>query len=239
MPKARPYPTTPATAPSGIFLKSPPPRDGTTTGSSNVIIAVIDSGVDPAHPDLAGKLIPGYNFLGGNTDTHDVKGHGTAVAGSAAASSNNAKGVAGVAWDNPLMPLVVLDASNTLLLQYRQGDHLCRRPRRQGAQHQHRRCEQFVDPAERRQLRLESGGGGDRLGHEQCQQYPLLPGGVHQRGRGDGHHPSDTLASSPASVRGSTSLRPARPSTPPTTAAATAPGTAPPSPRRSPPGWPA
>ncbi|MEJ2201572.1 MAG: S8 family serine peptidase [Desulfuromonadaceae bacterium] len=83
-----------------------------STGSSLVPIAIIDSGVDSSHPDLAGKLISGYNFLGGNTDTSDVLGHGTAVAGSAAASSNNSLGVAGVAWDNPIMPLVVLDASD-------------------------------------------------------------------------------------------------------------------------------
>lgn len=82
------------------------------TGSSNVVIAILDSGIDPAHPDLAGKLLPGYNFVSGNTDTHDVRGHGTAVAGSAAAIGNNARGVTGVAWSNPLMPLLVLDASN-------------------------------------------------------------------------------------------------------------------------------
>lgn len=83
-----------------------------TTGSSTIDIAIIDSGVDPTHPDLAGKLLPGYNFLVGNTDTHDVLGHGTAVAGTAAAISNNGIGVAGIAWQNPIMPLVVLDATD-------------------------------------------------------------------------------------------------------------------------------
>ncbi len=83
-----------------------------STGSSVVDIAIIDSGVDPSHPDLAGKLIPGYNFLGGNTDTHDVLGHGTAVAGTAAAAGDNSLGVAGVAWQNSIMPLVVLDSTN-------------------------------------------------------------------------------------------------------------------------------
>jgi len=83
-----------------------------STGLATVDIAVVDSGVDPNHPDLSGKLIPGYNFLGSNTDTSDVLGHGTAVAGTAAAIANNATGVAGVAWKNPVMPLVVLDATN-------------------------------------------------------------------------------------------------------------------------------
>ena len=81
-------------------------------GSTEIPIAIIDSGVDPDHPDLMAKLLPGFNFLLGNSDTHDVLGHGTAVSGSAGALSNNATGVAGVAWNNPIMPLVVLNSSN-------------------------------------------------------------------------------------------------------------------------------
>ena len=84
-----------------------------STGTTTVSIAVIDSGVDPTHPDLAAKLIPGYNFVAYNTDTHDVAGHGTAVAGSAGALGDNGLGVAGVAWHNPIMPLVVLDSSGS------------------------------------------------------------------------------------------------------------------------------
>lgn len=83
-----------------------------STGSNNVVIAIVDSGVDPGHPDLSGKLLQGFNFLNGNADTHDVLGHGTAVAGTAAAMTNNYAGVAGVAWANPIMPLVVLNSSN-------------------------------------------------------------------------------------------------------------------------------
>lgn len=83
-----------------------------STGSHMEPIAIIDSGVDPTHPDLSDKLLPGYNFLQDNTDTHDVRGHGTAVAGTAAAISNNVEGVAGVAWDNLIMPLVVLNSDN-------------------------------------------------------------------------------------------------------------------------------
>ncbi|ACN15724.1 putative alkaline serine protease (subtilase family protein) [Desulforapulum autotrophicum HRM2] len=83
-----------------------------TTGSPSVPIAIIDSGVDSTHPDLAGNLIAGYNFLENNTDTQDVLGHGTAVAGSAAAITDNITGVAGVAGDSPIMPLVILDAND-------------------------------------------------------------------------------------------------------------------------------
>jgi pyruvate/2-oxoacid:ferredoxin oxidoreductase beta subunit len=82
------------------------------TGSDIAPIAIIDSGVDPTHPDLSDKLLCGYNFVENNTDTHDVHGHGTAVAGTAAAISNNVAGVAGVAWGNPIMPLAVLNSDN-------------------------------------------------------------------------------------------------------------------------------
>jgi subtilisin family serine protease len=84
-----------------------------TTGSSSVTVAVIDSGVDPAHPDLAGKLVGGYNYLGGSTsDTYDVLGHGTAVAGVIGADTNNSNGVAGLGWNTTIMPLVVVSSSN-------------------------------------------------------------------------------------------------------------------------------
>lgn len=82
------------------------------TGSADIPIAIIDSGVDPAQPDLMGKLLPGYNFVNNNTDTHDLLGHGTSVAGSASAQTNNAIGVAGVSWNSTIMPFVVLDSSN-------------------------------------------------------------------------------------------------------------------------------
>ena len=73
-------------------------------GSPQVIIALIDTGVTPV-PDLAGKLVPGWNFYNQNTDTRDVTGHGTSVAGVLAAATNNGLGVAGVAWNCRIMPL--------------------------------------------------------------------------------------------------------------------------------------
>jgi subtilisin family serine protease len=78
-----------------------------TTGSGSVIIAICDTGVDPTHPDLTTKLVPGWNFYDNNSDTHDVYGHGTAVAGTAAESSNNGLGMASVAWGCEIMPLRV------------------------------------------------------------------------------------------------------------------------------------
>ncbi len=87
-------------------IQSPPAWD-IVPGAADVIIAILDSGVDAAHNDLGGKLVAGYNFYDGNTDTRDVYGHGTRVAGAAAAAGNNSIGVAGVAWQARIMPIRV------------------------------------------------------------------------------------------------------------------------------------
>ena len=78
------------------------------TGSPAVVIGVMDSGVDSTHPDLAGVLVPGHNFVDESSDTSDPFGHGTAVAGILAARANNGLGGAGVCWNCRLMPLRVL-----------------------------------------------------------------------------------------------------------------------------------
>ena len=80
-------------------------------GSSSIPIAILDSGADPTHPDLAGKLTLGKNFYNNNDDWTDVCGHGTSVAGTAAAISNNGIGVAGVAWNNPIIPIKITDSN--------------------------------------------------------------------------------------------------------------------------------
>jgi thermitase len=82
----------------------------TTKGSTSVTIAILDSGVDPNHPDLALKLVPGWNTNDNNSSTADVQGHGTRVAGTASALSNNGVGVAGVSWDTFIMPIRVTDS---------------------------------------------------------------------------------------------------------------------------------
>jgi len=81
----------------------------TTVGSSNVVIAILDTGVDANHEDLAGKIVPGWNTYNNNSTTTDVSGHGTAVAGTAAAASNNGVGVASVCWLCRIMPVRVSD----------------------------------------------------------------------------------------------------------------------------------
>ena len=82
----------------------------TSTGSG-ITIAILDSGVDGTHPDLAAQLVPGWNFFDDNGDTSDVLGHGTAVAGVAAAASNNGIGIAGVAGGARLMPIRITNAT--------------------------------------------------------------------------------------------------------------------------------
>jgi len=81
------------------------------TKGSSIPIAILDTGVDPNHPDLKNKLTLGYNFYNNNNDWSDVCGHGTAVAGSAAAISNNGLGVSGVAWNNPIIPIKITDTN--------------------------------------------------------------------------------------------------------------------------------
>ncbi|MGQ9792145.1 MAG: S8 family peptidase, partial [Anaerolineae bacterium] len=84
-----------------------------TTGGANIIIAIVDSGIDLDHPDFAcpNKLLDGHDFVNNDNDPQDDYGHGTHVAGIAAACSNNGIGVAGVAWAARLLPVKVLNSS--------------------------------------------------------------------------------------------------------------------------------
>jgi len=99
-----------------------------TTGSSNVTVAVIDTGILSKHPDIdANRLVDGYDFIRSTSNSADGDGidpnpedpgdgggvrassfHGTHVAGTIAANTNNGSGVAGIAWQVNIMPLRVL-----------------------------------------------------------------------------------------------------------------------------------
>ena len=98
-----------------------------TTGRTDVIVAVVDTGVYLAHEDLAANLIAGYDFISDITRANDGNGidnnpddpgdmamngasswHGTHVSGTVAAMSNNTTGVAGASWATKIMPIRVL-----------------------------------------------------------------------------------------------------------------------------------
>jgi serine protease len=105
-----------------------------TTGSSNVIVAVIDTGVLLNHPDLQGQLVGGYDFIADNANSGDGEPgidanpndpgdggggsassfHGTHVSGTIAAASNNGTGVAGIAWGVRIMPCRAIGISGGL-----------------------------------------------------------------------------------------------------------------------------
>jgi serine protease len=98
-----------------------------TRGSDQVVVAVVDTGILANHPDLAGQLVPGYDFIRDPARARDGNGidpdpedagdlafgssstfHGTHVAGTVAARSDNDTGVAGIAWESRVMPVRVL-----------------------------------------------------------------------------------------------------------------------------------
>ncbi len=85
-----------------------------TTGSPEVPIAILDSGVDLTHPDLAGRFLPGYDFINSDADPSDDNGHGTAVAGIAAETGDNGIGYAGANWRSPIIPVKVATANGTV-----------------------------------------------------------------------------------------------------------------------------
>ncbi|MHB1484556.1 MAG: S8 family serine peptidase [Saccharofermentanales bacterium] len=87
-----------------------------TKGSDSVKIAVIDSGIDSGHEDFAGtQILYGWDFLTDDVVRGDPNGHGTAVSGIIAATSGNAKGIAGICADCTILPLRILgyDGSGT------------------------------------------------------------------------------------------------------------------------------
>lgn len=95
----------------GLQVVDAPSAWDTARGSPNTVVAVLDTGVDAAHPDLHASLVAGYDFVNGDSDPDDDEGHGTAAAGVIAARTNNGRGQAGLCWRCSLMPVKVLDAN--------------------------------------------------------------------------------------------------------------------------------
>ena len=101
--------TDPSYGSSWELPKIQAPTAWDSANGSGVTIAILDTGIDSTHPDLAPNLVPGWNVYDNNADTTDVNGHGTWVAGVAAMAANNAKGSAGVAWGAKIMPVRIAD----------------------------------------------------------------------------------------------------------------------------------
>jgi subtilisin family serine protease len=74
-----------------------------------VVVAIIDTGIDYTHPDLAGKLIGGYDFVNGDADPMDDNGHGTHVAGIIAGKAAKEGGITGVAPDASILAYKVMN----------------------------------------------------------------------------------------------------------------------------------
>jgi subtilisin family serine protease len=106
-----------------------------TTGSDDVVVAVIDSGINYSHPDLCSRIwinpneinnngidddgngyvddYRGWNFARNNNNPIDENGHGTHCAGTIAAEGNNGAGITGVAWNCRIMPCRFLNADGS------------------------------------------------------------------------------------------------------------------------------
>ncbi|MDB5101276.1 MAG: serine protease [Cyanobacteria bacterium RYN_339] len=78
-----------------------------TRGDRDLVIAVVDTGVDPDHPELAGRVLRGYNVPNPHRPPHDDNGHGTAVAGLIAAAGKNSRGFSGVCPECKILPIKV------------------------------------------------------------------------------------------------------------------------------------
>ncbi|KAA8711997.1 S8 family serine peptidase [Lactococcus garvieae subsp. garvieae] len=98
----------------GLEKISMPQAWDMNTGSAEVKVAVIDSGIDYTHEDLLGNVnaSQGYDFVDDDDDPKDEYSHDTHVAGTIGADTNNGVGVSGINWNIEMIPLRVLDDAN-------------------------------------------------------------------------------------------------------------------------------
>ena len=96
----------------GLMKVQAPQAWDITIGSPNVSVAILDTGVDLSHPDLQGKIVSSVNFSSSATAS-DMYGHGTHVAGIAAAATNNGVGIAGLGYNTTVMNVKVLGDDGT------------------------------------------------------------------------------------------------------------------------------
>jgi len=94
----------------GLFRVAADKAYETNIKGSGIVVAVLDTGIDLNHPDLANNIVDGWNFADDNGDVSDLDNHGTMVSGIIAAIANNNEGITGVAPETKIMPLKVLDS---------------------------------------------------------------------------------------------------------------------------------
>ncbi len=94
----------------GADIESVPAWD-ITRGDSSVVVAVLDTGINSSHPEFAGRLLPGFDFVNNDSDPEDDESHGTLVTGVLAANAENAFGVAGVDHSCSILPVKILNRS--------------------------------------------------------------------------------------------------------------------------------
>lgn len=82
-------------------------------GAAGTVIAIVDTGIDTAHPDLRARLLGGWNTISDNNNSRDDHGHGTHCAGIAAGISNNSEGIAGLGAGSSLLPVKVMGANGS------------------------------------------------------------------------------------------------------------------------------
>jgi subtilisin family serine protease len=101
-----------AQSPSFTTAHVPAAWDVAVTGATTTV-AVLDTGVDLDHPDLAPNLVAGFDEVNQDSSPADDNGHGTEVAGLIGAATNNGSAMSGVAWNARVMPVKVLGADGT------------------------------------------------------------------------------------------------------------------------------